>query len=90
MNSSRERERNWSLSELVSSVVGELLIPSETIGEVVACCLSSSLVLDNEFDNALVTVTDTVVVGKLVDDMPSDIVVMVQELPINGNLCSAA
>ena len=92
MNSSRERERNWSLSDSeLPSVVGEPLITSETIVEVVACCLSSSLVLGSVFDNALVIVTVVaVVVGMLVVEMSSGIVVMVQELPINGNLCSTA
>jgi hypothetical protein len=87
MNSIRESERNWSSFELSSVVVepptpSELLLPSETIGRVVDCCLSPSLVLDN--------VLPTAVVGMLVVEMPSTIVVIVQEFSINGNLRSAA
>ena len=87
MNSNRERERNRSSSEL-ASVVNEPLIPSEDTGEVVACLMLTSFVLDT------VTVVDhtlvSVVVGILVVEMPSNVVVTVQEFPINGNLCSAA
>lgn len=86
MNSNRERERNRSSSEL-ASVVDEPLIPSEDTGEVVACLMLTSFVLDTVMvvDHTLVSV----VIGILVE-MPSNVVVTVQEFPINGNLCSAA
>ena len=86
MNSNRERESNRSSSEL-ASVVDEPLIPSEDTGEVVACLMLTSFVLDTIMvvDHTLVSV----VVGILVVEMPSNVVVTVQEFPINGNLCSA-
>ena len=82
-NSSKERERNLPSSELFS-VVDKPLIPSESIGEVVPSCVLSSPVLVN----ALATVV--LVFGVLAVGMLSNVVVTVQEFPIDGNLCSAA
>ena len=93
MNSIRDMERNCSPSEPSSVVVdplipSELLIPSETVDKVVACSLSLSLVLNKGIvvDNAILTVE----VGMLDVEIPSNGVVIVQESPINGNLCSAS
>lgn len=93
MNSIRDRERNCSSFEPSSVVVdplipSELLIPSETVDKVVAACsLSLSLVLNKGIvvDNAVLAVE----VGMLDVEIPSNGVVIVQESPINGNLCSA-
>ena len=86
INSKRERERNLpsaSDSSELSSVTGELslVISSEPIGEVVASCLSPSLVLKTEVGGMLFvkTISDVVVVNGTV-----------QEFPIDGSLRSAA